>query len=206
MLAFLFLLSSSILADVPLESLHEHRRYLDEYSERFLSNLSDWERDLIAHQQSQDEVNDIFTPAADNPREPLVEFTGIGLLDLDHIVYRGRQSVIYTTHNRPDLLVKYQANCGEIRNTSGAIHPLILDYKFMRESYELGLSPEPMFLSPAALLGSVHGFGNNRKYKFRMTGDEFYQCLEDGGSVRYMVMRKSDGETVDRFRDGSRMA
>jgi len=195
-------LAGFVLVQVALVSCTRSQtyRYIEEYSPSFLGNLTDWEREFVALQEIEDRLNDLFTPDADRPGQPVMEYSEIGLLDLGDIIYRGRGSLIYEVYNKPGMLVKYQANCDEIRNGTKAIHPLIFDYRFMRESFNLGLSPEPIFLSPPALLGVVVTLDDNRKYSFDLTEDEIMECLMNGGTVRYMIMQSVSGQSVYQYR------
>jgi len=170
------------------------------YIEPVSVNLTDWETQMLTVQQLEDEENDIHTPRIDLVEAPFDEYTPLGMLQLGDIIHAGHESVIFETLNRPELLVKYQANCDGIEDGRKSIHPLVYDYWLMREAFMLGLAPEPIFLSPAVRLLDVFGMKTNRKFRFNMNAADFVQCLEDEGAVRYMVMRRSEGENLYAYR------
>ena len=170
------------------------------YVEPVTGNLTRWESFMLATQELEDEQNDIHTPTVEGLDGPLLEYTSVGMLELGEIIHTGHESVIYKTINRPELLVKYQVNCDEIRDGAKPIHPLVYDYWMMREASMFEIAPEPIFLSPAALLVDVYGPVVNRKFPFTMSSADFLECLANEGSVRYMVMRKSEGASLHDYR------
>ena len=163
------------------------------YIELVPPNLDDWEMVMFSNQQTQDRRNEPYTPSIDQRTEPLVEHTRLGAIELGEIVYRGVESIIFESENLPHLLVKYQANCDEL----GDVHPLIYDYWLMKEAFQVGLAPEPIFLSPATLLIDDDSL---QKISFSMDRDMFENCVQERGTVRYMVMRKSAGIDLNSLR------
>ena len=171
------------------------------YIEPITVNLTQWESFIVAAQEVEDEENDIHAPAIEDIDGPLLEYTTVGMLELGEIIHTGHESVIFEVINRPEFLVKYQVNCDELSDGTGKpIHPLVYDYWMMREASMIGLAPEPIFLSPAALLVDVYGIVTNRKFPFTMSSGDFLECLANEGAVRYMVMERSAGENLHRYK------
>jgi hypothetical protein len=185
-----------------VETSSEEREYvpIHRYVEPVSVNLTDWETQMLTAQQLEDEENDMYTPRMEVPDASLEEYTRVGMLELGEIIHAGYESVIFATSNRPELLVKYQANCDELADGKKPIHPLVYDYWMMREAFMLGLAPEPIFLSPAALLIDILSTMSDQKLLFKMDSGDFIECVADEGAVRYMVMRKSEGVNLFAYR------
>ena len=175
------------------------QRYIESYSPEFLGNLTVSDREILDAQIAADAVNDMYAPEDEDPssNEPVDELTPFGVLTLGKRIHAGAQSVLYETIERPDLIIKYQTNCDELDEY--VLHPLLLDYWYMLESFRVRLSPEPLFLSPPSLF--TRNPRRPRKYRFRMDADEAEFCEEQNGVVRYMIMRKSEGVTLSHFRN-----
>jgi len=93
----------------------------------------------------------------------------------------------------PDYLIKFQANCDELRNAihdkEHVLHPLLPDYWYAKEAFSNGLAIEPIFLSPPSFLCK----NKTGKCGFDMTDQEFDTCSERRGTIRYMIMKRSLG-------------
>ena len=166
-------------------------------------HLEDWETEMISEQEREDAENDHHTPSVDDKdSQPVpIENTPIGRLELGEVIHRGHASAIFASANRPDMLIKYQANCDEISTGNLVIHPLIYDYWMMREASTINIAPEPIFLSPAALLVDIYGSDVNRKLLFEMRTSQWLNCLARDGTVRYMILRRvENGVSLHNFR------
>jgi len=176
-------------------------RHVEQYSTEFEGNLTANDREILHAQLVADSQNDFFAPDADDHLYGLPqEYTPFGTFVLGDVFHIGDQSVIFEIHGHPELLIKYQTNCEEIDSYPYSLHPLILDYWYMRESFMLGLSPEPLFLSPPSLFERLYGVENDRKYIFKMDATDALGCTINAGVVRYMIMRRSPGVSLHLFR------
>ena len=182
-------------------------RYVEHFSQAFLSELTDWELEILETQSVLDGFNDDYIPLQTEDEGELIEMSPLGIIDLAEIMYRGYESVVYSArtirNSTNDLVVKYQAMCSDLGKAM--LHPLVTDYWFLNEAFELGIAPQPLFLSPPILLGDMME-KSGRKIPFRMTPSELDDCIEDGGVVRFLVMQKSRGVSLaeyrQRFTDG----
>ena len=173
-------------------------RFIENTSPELLSELSDWELEMLSAQNAMDAQNDRYTPFEDIEDEDLIELTPMGFLKLSQVVHAGYESVIYAVQDHDDLLIKYQVMCSDLGKPM--LHPLITDYWFMLEAFELDLAPQPLFLSPPTLLLDIIGRNGNRKFPFTMPTEDLSVCLAEDAQVRFMVMRKNSGETLAQFR------
>jgi len=148
-----------------IELLPLYHRFVETYSPEFIANLTESDREILHAQLEADSENDIYAPAEDDILNgPRQEYTPFGDLILGEVFHIGDQSVLFEIIGRPDLLIKYQTNCEELDPYLALLHPLIPDYWYMRESFMLGLSPEPLFLSPPSLFKTLYGAVDDRKY------------------------------------------
>ena len=184
---------------LPLPTFH---RYIEIYDTDFFANLTESDREILLAQLEADSENDIYAPTVDDIQKVHPhELTPFGDFILDENYFHvGDQSVLFDIVGRPDLLIKYQTNCEEVDSFDSLLHPLIPDYWYMRESFMLGLSPEPLFLSPPALFENLYGFANDRKYIFKMGNVNAVDCAMNKGVVRYMIMRKLRGMSLHQYR------
>ena len=106
-------------------------------------------------------------------------------------LFKGLQSTIFRVQNRPDLLIKYQANCDP--GPRRGIHPLIRDYIFLRVLEEDGIVPRVYAISSSVSLP----FDLTEKTRFLLTDAERYDCVEkNGASVRYMVLSNEGSDLL----------
>ena len=159
----------------------------------------------IAFQITRDKQYDLFTPNTQFPdslddSSDWTEYTPLGEIRLGQRIYQGYESVIFTIKDMDDYLIKYQANCDEIRDSidlnEPILHPLLTDYWYSREAQSHGLSPEVIFISPPALVCESQ-FG---KCDFTMDEEDYTKCLDRWGVVRFMIMRKAHGIDLQRLR------
>ncbi len=158
--------------------------------ESFVDLDDDMEMKMVM-QSIDDQMSEAFTPQV-NGSNTWRERTPHGNIDLLDIIYMGYMSVIAEMPDKPDLLIKYQANCDMVE----APHPLIRDYWYMNEAASADLGPKALFLSPPALLCEKR----EGKCAFTMSDDEFSACRANNGTFRYMIMEKAKGVSLHAFR------
>ena len=175
-------------------------RYIETYNDECIGNLTDAEQAIIEAQIAFDTINDIYAPIRDDGEDAPYEYTPLGTLEIGQLIHSGDESAIFSIVQRPDLLIKYQANCDEIVPGTHYLHPLILDFWYMRESFFHGLSPEPIFLSPPVLFRDMYELVGYRKLVFDMNVFAAADCALDGGVVRYLIMQRAPGMSLYQFR------
>ena len=173
-------------------------RFEEVRSPDFLDQLSVLDKAILANQTAADQRNDLYTPLEDYPEDRLEELTPFGILKLGEPLYKGYESVVYTVENRPDLIIKYQAMCHDLGKPM--LHPLVTDFWYSKKANQLGIAPEPLFLSPPAQLCDVLSRERNKKFPFTIPEKNLNSCLEQGGIVRYMILRRSEGLNLHQFR------
>jgi len=188
----------------------ERGRVVEWYNTTFISEkINSDAAAKIAHQIKSDIQYDLFTPDTGSPDltggPPVwTEYTPLGEIVLGKRLYRGVESVIYEIENVEGYLIKYQANCDEIRDgidlNEPIIHPLLTDYWYSSESFPV--SSKVVFVSPPAFLCR----GRIGKCDFALSEPEFSQCFENWGTVRFMIMVKENGTDLhsarSQYRDG----
>ena len=155
---------------------------------------------LLNFQQILDARYDVFTPQTYSGR--MKEITQLGEVDIGQVVAKTGQEIIFELPQVPGWLIKYKANCFEIlddyKNNDSLVHPLIFDANYGHEASLYGVSMEVLFLSPPAILCPT----KSGKCDFvGLTNDQYQYCRAEGGTIRYMVMRKSPGMNLGRVRD-----
>jgi hypothetical protein len=145
----------------------------------------------ILMQSIDDQLNEVFTPKV-NGTNAWKERTPHGIIQILDIVHTGYMSVIAEIPDKPDLYIKYQANCDKVDSP----HPLIRDFWYMNEAASADLAPKALFLSPPSLLCD----SREGKCAFTMTDDEFANCRTNNGTLRYMIMEKARGVSLHTFR------
>ena len=183
---------------LPLYPLYH--RYVENYTAEILAKLTESHRKILLAQIYLDARNDVYAPAEDDFDGPPQEYTPWGTIVLGNVIHKGGQSAVFEIRDHPDLLIKYQANCEDLDPAKHLIHPLIRDYWYMLESFALRLSPEPLFLSPPSLFSRLFGVQPDRKYLFELSVSTVRSCIRQGGVIRYMIMRKSQGKSLHHFR------
>lgn len=118
---------------------------------------------------------------APNLSSTFEEHPELGTLTLGRRISMRAESVVYEIRERPDLVIKYQVMCDQRDD-----HPLIYDFIFLNEAAEIGLSPEPLFLSPASRM--LVGFTS--KTWFDMPPPNRAKCVGKKGTVRYLVLER----------------
>ena len=147
---------------------------------------------ILREQLVLDDRHDLFTPATQ--RNDFIQNTPYGELAIGHPIARSGESTVFTLPQLPGFLIKFQANCNEIWDHSvvgdTVVHPLILDTWYGHEASRIDLSMAPNFVSPpAALCRDMDGI-----CKFRgMSLYDYHHCRAHGGSIRYMIIKKSMG-------------
>ena len=111
---------------------------------------------------------------------------------LEDVVYRGRQSIIFSVENHEDMLLKYQADCDEVKKN--ILNPLIREYWYSNDANELGISPRVFFLSPSIAFDYRAKLIENFKMDYR----EKKLCASSGGSVRFALIQRL-GSAIDLY-------
>ena len=105
------------------------------------------------------------------------------LLKVEEFIARSFEGTVATVAGRPDLVIKYQSNCDNLRE----VHPLMRDYMFLSAIADLNISPRPFFLSPPTKLTELV----TPKTRFRMPNSFRRGCAGvHDSAVRYMVMER----------------
>ena len=107
-----------------------------------------------------------------------------GTLTLGEVIHRGHESVVYLVRETPNLLVKYQANCDSLKKND--YHPLVKEFHYGKHAHSLGISPNPLFVSPATAIIDSHITD-----LFKMNRDELVFCSRRGGSMRFLVLERN---------------
>ena len=117
-------------------------------------------------------------------RKPKVhyEHTPLGRLTLDRRIASGRYSSIFTVEENPNVVVKYQSNCGRLYSP----HPALLDYWGLQDSAIANIEgvPRVFFISPGVRMPRE----KTTKCDFGASEQEWRTC--NGSTVRFTVMEK----------------
>ena len=185
--------------------LSSRGRMIESYDlEHVGRTYGDHAADLVQNQIRLDEYYDRYTPWTKQYGK--IQNTPHGELVIGERIAQSKESTIYTLVNYPEFLIKYQANCYDIwgrpdRNDT-VVHPLILDFWYGKDAAIKHVSMEPIFLSPPARpCPSMTGIC---RFDGQMSLEDFQHCRDYGGSIRYMIIRKSRGVSLAtlRFRNG----
>ena len=151
---------------------------------------------ILEAQQEADIRNSKYAPNLGTRFEILPKNILGGKIELGDIIVRNELSVVREILHQPDHVIKYEMSC----SNTGQPHPLITDYHFERISFYLGLSPEPIFLSPPTPMSMQRG----PKTRFTVDDGLLDRCIRRGRSVvRYMVMKRVGECFVDLISDKS---
>jgi hypothetical protein len=130
------------------------------------------------------------------------EVAPFGRFELGDRIAERMESVVYTVKGRPDLLIKYRANCQEIRlqeflaPINPYIHPAIAEFFYTRKASEFGLAPKMHYVSPPVRL-SPNQMG---KCGFTIERADYKSCASaENSSVRYLVMNRVQGMRLQVF-------
>ena len=137
------------------------------------------------------EYRAVIANDADRPLPNLIvldseEVPGIGTLTLDKVIATERYSRVFAVKDRPDLAIKYQANCYHLDRS---MHPLVADYIFSNLASDSvpDIVMKPIYLSPPALIP----IDNTMKTHFNLQIAEWEKCKNGRGTVRFMVMPRA---------------
>ena len=171
-------------------------RYIEEYKfEKVAATYGNDTIRILQEQQDLDERNDMFTPSFQSETGKFL--TPYGEMTINGRIARSSESTIFTIKEDKNLLVKFQANCLEIRDNyavdDAVVHPLIFDYWYGRDVAARQAAMEPLFLSPpTGLCETMNGVCDFDD----MDEDDMDECKEAGGSIRFMLIRKSAGNSL----------
>ena len=171
-----------------------HRRAIDECPESVMRRLSPTLRMRVMNQLAIDRENDEYTTSLGGTDGAVLaeEVPGVGTLVIGPRLAQGRYSTVFAVENRPDLIIKYQANCDSLGKW---VHPLLLDYWLAQAAAESArragtVNPVALvfFLAPPTGLNTEF----NPKTDFRALEPETAECARNGGTVRFLVMERLD--------------
>ena len=134
---------------------------------------------MWAGQADLDEQNAMSVPLLEYDTE-LVALDGeLVPLTLGRYISRDASTVAFESLDPPGLTITYKCDCA----ASGSIHPLVRAYRFMIDLRGSALTPTPLCLSPAVLLGD----SVTSKTDFVMTSSARAGWVGNRGTVWYMV-------------------
>jgi hypothetical protein len=154
---------------------------------------------ILREHHTLDERLDIFTPQTSSGE--MKEITPFGELRLGSIVAQTGEGIIFNLPQVPELLIKYQANCLELSDNyaddDSVVHPLILDSAYGAQAGRHNVGMDVVFVSPPARMCPTA----TGKCAFAGLSEIQYEgCRQEGGSIRYILMKRSLGITLDTFR------
>ena len=203
-----------------------NRRVIDECTEEAVSAIrSPRMRGLALAQPAIDELNDEFAPSwgdSSQVADAIFETVpGIGRLTLATEVGRGTYATVFSVVERSDLVIKYQANCLELKRR---VHPLLVDYwlaKVSGDTAELIAKAQTdeliaagdtnayvrptyptarvYFVSPPGALPK----SRDKRTNFSSSLVERRKCTDNGGVVRFLVMERVTNCLATTVRGGS---
>ena len=100
----------------------------------------------------------------------------------DRVIGRTELSVVLPVESMPDVVVKYQADCGKM----SPIHPLLRDAWFQHRLQSSGIVPTVHYISPPARLTHIASL----KTSFFLDAYHRAKCIENGGTVRFMIIQR----------------
>ena len=153
---------------------------------RECSNLDSDAEQQYESQKRMDMTLSLYAPHLDDRNENWPE----GFLELDIPSHRGRQSIVYPLRDNPSVIVKYQADCEEIKDKR--LHPLLVEFWYGKKASTFGIAPDVLFLSaPVAFSKS-----SVKLARFLMSHEQREACETGGGTVRFAVIQRL-GRSVD---------
>jgi serine/threonine protein kinase len=164
---------------------------MEEFSREFMHGLDPDASRRLQEQNIKDDLNEMFTP--DTRSEYGTESTILGNITLETIIARSENSVLFSIVEHPNLLIKYQVQCDALGKE---IHPLLRDAWYGQVANGIGVAPRVVWVSPGAhLCRSKTG-----KCDFIMNSETFAKCTRSIGTVRYMIVEKNPGMTLNSLR------
>jgi serine/threonine protein kinase len=105
------------------------------------------------------------------------------VLPITEVIARNGLTSVYGLGGRPDLAIKYQADCSLYER----IHPLLMDFGLMNELRNEGLVPNVYMVSaPTTFVASTMG-----SVKLNLSPEDAEKCAESPHrAVRFMVMER----------------
>ena len=172
-------------------------RIIEEYNSTLVRNYYGPQlASMLGSLTRADQNNTAFIPLENSMNES----TLVGVLQLGQRIAVSHQSVIFAFGSK--LLIKYQANCIELRRQREMfekpfLHPSVVEYAFTRRAAAFGLAPSVFALSPpVSLFQKKEG-----KCNFSMTDEEFQICkMDPNSSFRYMVVQRVIGPNLYSYR------
>jgi hypothetical protein len=171
-------------------------RFIESYDMEKIAETYD--ADTATFMSSQlilDTRHDLFTP---NTRaNPPTELTPFGEVRIGRMYTETRDSVSFILPQVPDVVIKYQSNCLDIfanmQHNDTVVHPVVIDRWYSNEAFDHDLSFETIFVSPPAPLCDTKSV---RCLFKNFEEDEFDECKEMGGSIRYLIMMKPQSGNI----------
>ena len=170
-----------------LEQSHDYELVTSTYGEDAVR--------IVQAQEQEDLMNDDFTPNTGS--NEMRQNTPLGEFVLEGLIAQSGESTTFSLVGNPDVMIEYHADCFDVWRRPGdedtVVHPLIFAYWYGREAASHNMSMEPIFLSPAApLCPNKNGTCNFEN----MSEENFAHCRRRGGSMRYMLIQKSQYHTL----------
>jgi hypothetical protein len=166
---------------VLLRGVKKSGRVVEAYTREHILEHGDEIITDLMFQIIRDTENDAFTP---NPATGRYQLTPLGNLTLGPHVYRGARAIIFTVQERPDILIKYQGDCEEIRSRLPSFHPLLKETFYGNRAAQESMAVKSLFVSPPAFLcAEKTGICN-----FSMNDESYRKCKLSKGTIRDSVM------------------
>ena len=162
---------------------------------------------LTTRQGAKDRINGKYAP---NLNARFEDLPGpINRIDVGEFIASSSYSTVFgleTPVGTDELVIKYQGDCD---HEEGKVHRLMLDFWFAQAASVIGLSPKPLFISPAVSMADycmeashcrghrdsgieMRGAGVLDKLQFNIFNRDSKAATEcrKGGMVRYMAMER----------------
>ena len=123
---------------------------------------------------------------------PLIDGT-IETFLLGDLIAATSTSTIFEIQGKPDLVIKYQADC----DRSDSIHPLLRDAWFLGKLNDSGLVPSVLYISPPTPLS----MSLTPKTELVMKYSERSKCVENNRTVRFMIFDKIETDVFHYVQD-----
>ena len=139
---------------------------------------------ILRAQIDKDRQNAHLSPVLFHEYEDILTNNGIERLFLEpRPVAVTALSTIFRVRNRPDLVLKYQVDCGEEELSA---HPLLRDSIGLDLLKDTGLVPQVVFISPPA----VFRHPISPKTSFLLPDTNVHTCMATGEGVRVIAMER----------------
>ena len=140
--------------------------------------------ELIEKQNESDLENSHLTPLLYHTFDYFVEDRESFKFTISRRIGHSATASVFNVIEWPSRVVKYQSNCFLL---DIPIHPLEIDYWFLKALDGLGVAPRPLYLSPPVKYSQPV----STKTHFKMDRAELDECTQNPqSSIRFLVMEK----------------